>query len=106
MSKETKKRASQKSETEYLKYSFGVDISKGKFDVCISAIDKEQYLNTCALRTFSNNESGFKALLDSEPIKNQVLIWHDFKLAGKQQIINGYYESWIAKTDESNILEV
>lgn len=69
MSKETKKRTSQKSEIEYLKYSIGEDISKEKFDACISIIDKEQHVKVVASRTFSNNESGFKAFFEWKNLK-------------------------------------
>jgi transposase len=74
MSKETKKRTSQKSETEYLKYSVGADISKEKFDACISVINKEQYVKVVASRTFSNNESGFKAFLEWKTLKCKLVL--------------------------------
>lgn len=69
MSKETKERTSQKSEIEYLKYSIGADISKEKFDACISIINREQYVKVIASRAFSNNESGFKAFLEWKILK-------------------------------------
>lgn len=69
MSKEIRKRTSQKPETEYLKYSTGLDISKEKFDACISIIDKEQYVKVVASRSFTNNENGFTAFLEWAMLK-------------------------------------
>jgi transposase len=74
MSKEIKKRASQKSETEYLKYSNGLDISKEKFDACISIIDREQYVKVVASRSFTNNENGFNAFLEWKMLKCKLSI--------------------------------
>lgn len=59
MSKEIKKRTSQKCTTEFLKYSVAADISKDKFDACISVIDKSQVVKVIASREFDNNPSGF-----------------------------------------------
>lgn len=64
MSKDLEKRTSQKSESEYLKYSVGSDISKDKFDACISVIDKEQNVKTIAQRQFNNTPSGFKEFIE------------------------------------------
>jgi transposase len=88
MSKETKKRTSQKSETEYLKYSIGVDISKEKFDACISVIDKEQYVKTVASRTFSNNERGFKVFFDWKTAKCKL----DIPVVFTMEATGVYYE--------------
>ncbi len=59
MSKETKKKTSPKSENDYLKYSVGTDISKDKFDACISMIDREQRVKVVATRVFKNSLVGF-----------------------------------------------
>lgn len=59
MSKETKKKASQKLKDEYLKYSVGTDMSKEKFDACISVIDMGQRVKIVATREFKNSPSGF-----------------------------------------------
>jgi len=64
MSKETKKRTSQKSENEYFKYSVGLDISKDKFDTAVSVICKDQCVKVIASRTFTNNPNGFKELFE------------------------------------------
>ena len=47
-----------------LKYSLGLDIASEKFDACLSAIDDKQYVKVISSRQFSNNEKGFKLLLD------------------------------------------
>lgn len=61
MSKDNKKRISLKDESEtFIKYSVGSDISKEKFDSCISLIDNQQRIRIIATRTFSNTPSGFK----------------------------------------------
>jgi transposase len=60
MSKEIKKGTTQKTETEYLKYSVGNDISKEKFDACVSIIDKLQNVKIVASKSFYNTPSGFK----------------------------------------------
>lgn len=64
MSQEFKKRTSQKSTPEYLKYSIGSDMSKDKFDACISVIDKEQDVKPIAQRKFDNTPSGFKEFIE------------------------------------------
>jgi transposase len=60
MSQEKKKRLSQNQKVQLLKYSVGADISKEKFDACISVIDFEQRVKVLASRSFKNQESGFK----------------------------------------------
>ena len=64
MSQDLKKRTSQKSESEYLKYSVGSDIGKDQFDACISVIDREQNVKPIAQRKFDNNPGGFKAFIE------------------------------------------
>ncbi len=63
MSKETKKRTITK-QVMFLKYSVGNDISKDKFDSCISVIDSMQQVKIIATRCFSNTERGFESYLD------------------------------------------
>ena len=46
-----------------LKFSVGTDISKDKFDACISAIDDIQQVTIKASRTFKNNPEGFEEFL-------------------------------------------
>jgi transposase len=46
-----------------LRYSVGADISKDKFDACISAIDDLQQVTIKASRTFKNNPEGFEDFL-------------------------------------------
>lgn len=46
-----------------LKYSVGTDISKDKFDACISVIDDQQQVTIKASRTFENNSRGFEDFL-------------------------------------------
>lgn len=60
MSQELKKRTSQKTSIDFLKYSIGMDISKDKFDACISTIDRNQQVKIVATGSFSNTLSGFK----------------------------------------------
>jgi len=55
MSKETKKKAIKKQVT-LLKYSVGNDISKDKFDACISSIDSTQRVKVVATRKFNNTK--------------------------------------------------
>jgi len=69
MSQETKKRTSLNQTIEYLKYSVACDISKDKFDACISIIDKLQYVKVIATRSFDNNPSGFNAFFEWQKIK-------------------------------------
>jgi transposase len=64
MSKEIKKRTSQKSETVFLKYSVGIDISKEKFDACISVIDQMQDVKVIATRGFNNSPVGFNSFIE------------------------------------------
>ena len=59
MSKEPKKKTSPRSTSEYLKYSVGIDISKEKFDACISLIDKDQRIKVVATKSFKNIPGGF-----------------------------------------------
>lgn len=63
MSKENKERTNRQQPC-YLKYSVGSDISKDKFDSCISAIDSTQHVKILATRTFKNNRDGFEAYLN------------------------------------------
>ena len=60
MSKEKKKSISSKQKEQLLKYAVGNDISKDKFDACISVINTEQRVKVVASRTFLNQKSGFK----------------------------------------------
>lgn len=46
-----------------LKYSIGCDISKEKFDACISTIDIEQQVVVKATKKFNNTNSGIKEFL-------------------------------------------
>lgn len=45
-----------------LKYAVGIDVSKDKFDVCMSVIDTHQKVTIKATRSFANNPKGFKEL--------------------------------------------
>lgn len=58
MSKENKKRASLNQEQRYVKYSVGMDISKKKFDACISVLDSTQRVKVVATRSFDNTAAG------------------------------------------------
>ena len=42
-----------------LKCAIGIDISKDKFDVCLSIIDDRQAVNVKAQSSFLNNKNGF-----------------------------------------------
>ncbi len=58
MSKENKKRLSDYRDQIFKKYSIGIDISKKKFDVCISTIDNNQTVKVLVTRSFKNTDSG------------------------------------------------
>lgn len=45
-----------------LKYALGIDVSKDKFDVCLTVIDTLQKVTIKASRNFTNNSKGFKEL--------------------------------------------
>lgn len=62
MSKETKKKTIKKQVT-LLKYSVGNDISKDKFDACISSIDTTQHVKIVATRKFNNTKAGINSYL-------------------------------------------
>lgn len=62
----------------YLKCSVGVDISKEKFDACISLLDMDLNLKVKATRKFSNNKSGF----------SQFMLW--IKKHDKQNLVITY----------------
>jgi transposase len=47
-----------------LKYSLGLDMACSKFDACLSVIDATQKVRILASRQFSNNEKGFKELVN------------------------------------------
>ena len=62
MSKDNKKRISLTNEAEsFIKYSVGCDISKEKFDCCISLINNQQRVSIVATRSFTNSLSGFNS---------------------------------------------
>lgn len=63
MSQETPKGTPQKPPTECLKYSIGTDISKDKFDACISTIDASQQVKVLATCSFKNNPAGYEAFI-------------------------------------------
>jgi transposase len=46
-----------------IKYTNGIDIAKDKFDACLMSVDVELNYKVKATHQFSNNESGFKAML-------------------------------------------
>jgi transposase len=60
MSKEEKKRNLSNSKVKLLKYSVGVDMSKEKFEACISSIDVTQYTKVVATRSFTNTQKGIE----------------------------------------------
>lgn len=53
----------QKSKT-MVKYSLGIDMSFKSFHACLSAIGHDQQVKVKASTTFSNNEEGFKLLIN------------------------------------------
>jgi transposase len=74
MSQEKKKGVSQVLD---LKYSVGIDISKDKFDVCISVINTEQWVKVVASSSFSNETKGFACFVE----------WSDRKCKGALPIV-------------------
>lgn len=61
MSKETRKSSSKSYQTQVIKHSVGIDISKDSFQVCYKVIDIEQRTHIKGSRSFSNTPAGFKA---------------------------------------------
>lgn len=59
MSKELLKRTDLKPSELFLKYSVSADISKDKFDSCVSVIDIEQRVKVIATKSFANTMVGF-----------------------------------------------
>lgn len=49
---------------EIFKYSLGIDISKDKFDCCLSYSDQVGSINSVSEKIFNNNQKGFESLLD------------------------------------------
>ncbi len=47
-----------------VKHAVGIDISADKFHACISCIDMLQVVNVIASSSFTNNQTGFKLLID------------------------------------------
>jgi transposase len=90
MSKEIKKSTTRKTETEteYLKYSVGTDLSKEKFDACLSIIDKLQHVKIVATKSFNNNPSGFKLFLEWQESKCKL----DFPVVITMEATGIYYE--------------
>ena len=90
MSKDNKKRISMnKNEAEsFIKYSVGNDISKEKFDCCISLIDNQQRVSIIATRSFSNNLTGFK--LFEEWVSQKCK--HDIPIVFLMEATGVYYE--------------
>jgi transposase len=60
MSKEAKRSNLLTQEVQFLKYSVGNDISKEKFDSCISNIDNQHSVKIIATQSFQNNPTGIK----------------------------------------------
>jgi len=48
---------------QLLKYGIGIDMSKQKFDVCVSVIDTEQRVQIKATHSFENTMKGFDSFL-------------------------------------------
>ncbi len=46
-----------------IKYALGIDISMKSFHVCLSTMDATQHVKVKASTSFTNNQTGFKALL-------------------------------------------
>jgi len=89
MSKDYKKRISLKDESEsFIKYSVGNDISKEKFDCCISLINNQQQVSIIATRSFSNTPAGFKSF---EAWVNQKCK-HDIPIVFLMEATGVYYE--------------
>ncbi|MCK5538609.1 MAG: IS110 family transposase [Bacteroidales bacterium] len=87
MSKE-KKEKKLKREITFLKYSVGNDISKDKFDACISCIDTMQYVKVIGARSFSNTKKGIDSYL--EWVKNKCKL--DLPIVHSMEATGVYYE--------------
>ncbi len=89
MSKETKKKAIKKQAT-LLKYSVGNDISKDKFDACISVIDSMQQVKIIGTRCFNNTGKGFESYFDwvKRKCKLELPVVHTMEATGV------YYEKF------------
>jgi transposase len=60
MSKDLKRRSPLKKGVQYLKYSVGTDISKEKFDACVSVIDTDYEVKVLATKSFRNTQVGIE----------------------------------------------
>lgn len=90
MSKEEKKRKSNHStKNEVLKYSVGSDISKEKFDSCISCLTNNLEMKIVATRSFNNTPKGIEEYYKwfTSKIKYDVNIVHVVEATGV------YYEN-------------
>lgn len=74
MSKETKRRTTQKADKEYIKYSVASDIGKDNFAAYISIMDKEQDVKPVATRTFTNSPKGFDNFFEWQQSKCKLSI--------------------------------
>ncbi len=97
MSKENKKRTA-KQELTYLKYSVGNDISKEKFDSCISVINSCQRVKVIASRSFKNTPEGFKSYLDWVTRKCKL----DLPIVHLMEATGVYYEKFAWYLHKSN----
>ncbi len=73
----------------YLKYGCGIDIAKGKFDVCLGIISAEQGFQKISSMQFNNTAAGFR----------QYLLWikkhckHSIPLVHLMEATGVYYEN-------------
>ena len=73
---------------ELLKYSVGIDVSKEKFDACISVIDITQRVDVKATRKFDNTPSGIRQFI--QWIKKHKKV--DIQLVVLMEATGVYYE--------------
>lgn len=83
MSQEKKKRTKE-ANIALLKYSVGNDISKEKFDACISVIDTMQRVKVIATRSFKNTKEGFVSYLKwcRTKCKPELMVVHTMEATG------------------------
>lgn len=70
--------------SKLLKFSVGTDISKDKFDACVSVIDDQQKVTIRASRTFKNNFKSFKDFLTwvNRHCKQDLPVYHVMEATG------------------------
>jgi len=91
MSKETQRRKPLQPGTKFLKYSVGTDISKEKFDACISVININLDVKIVATRCFTNTPKGIEDFYKWTQTKFK----HDIPVFYTMEATGIYYEKLV-----------